>query len=385
MISIYRKKKMEVGKVHATNTDEQSNRDLTYELASAVCDCREFKTVEQLLAMGANPNERIPFERPPEVGHTMLAGAAFCGSELSVEYLLAAGADVDGIAECKFTPLMVAIYMEHMDIVDMLIKAGANVNAVNQFGRTPLMEATWIYSAYAYEAIQLLLRAGAMINASDPTGYSALLYLCRYNLCEDVGRDTLELLLRYGGDVNDVESEGNTPLMLACQYANHYSSGCSYVDPVRYILPLLQAGANVNLVNSNGMSALMLAAKYSSSNVVQLLAYRGANVSIENKAGEKALSLVDLEEKPGNAVALIYAGADVSNTNFEAKEGVREAWAAYDSIKMDLKYMCREVIRRCVMQDKFGGDIAEGVQMLGLPQLLQTYVIDDDRLKTMDA
>lgn len=375
-----------------------------YALARAVLNCREPERVRELLAMGRNPNELMPLEqgfehtsggvrickreRAAEHGQTLLAAAVYEGSDIIVEYLLSGGAYVDGLPQCKFTPLMVAIIYDRSNIVDMLIKAGANVNCVNEYNRTPLMEASR-HLVEANEAngdekkcevIEQILRAGGIVNASDLSGFTPLMYFCKYNMRFRGGPNGLCLLLKYGADVKERDVDGNTALILAAAYANLYHF---HEDTVRYILPLLEAGADVNVQNRNGMSALMVAAKYNTSDVVQLLAYRGADINAENSEGHKALNLALSEVRPASVIALMYAGCSVPNVqNLEGfgSARVKQAWELYTTIKSDLKHMCREVIRRCLLFGRCAGDLPAGVELLGLPEILKEYVVDSGRV-----
>lgn len=48
------------------------------------------------------------------------------------------GADVNATLVNKMTPLHIAAYKGHQDVVELLISKGADVNAVNEKDNTPL-------------------------------------------------------------------------------------------------------------------------------------------------------------------------------------------------------------------------------------------------------
>ena len=79
-------------------------------------------------------------------------------------------------------------------IIEILVKAGADVNASNVVGTTPLITAAFFNKA---QLIQMLIDAGADINMMDKAGITPLMYAA-----ERGSKDAIELLLDKGVDVN---------------------------------------------------------------------------------------------------------------------------------------------------------------------------------------
>ena len=73
-----------------------------------------------------------------------------------VKYYLKRGANIDGGDNVGTTPLMAALWAKKTDIVNLLIRKGANVNATDQLGRKVL----W-FARDNPEYIELLKKKGA--------------------------------------------------------------------------------------------------------------------------------------------------------------------------------------------------------------------------------
>ena len=106
-------------------------------------------------------------------GFTPLHLAAFFGHIEVVEYLLKNGADANAIANnpTKVRPLHSAVAHRHLEISKLLVEHGADVNARQQGGFTPLHEAAF---GGSLELAGLLLDHGADIEAKTDKGLTAL-------------------------------------------------------------------------------------------------------------------------------------------------------------------------------------------------------------------
>lgn len=82
-----------------------------------------------------------------------LADAVWVGDLVTVEYLIAAGADVDSPAnDGREPPLHLAIEQQRVEIARRLIAAGANVNQDLGDGWTPLVHAIDVESDSAWQS-----------------------------------------------------------------------------------------------------------------------------------------------------------------------------------------------------------------------------------------
>ncbi|CAK8683278.1 myotrophin homolog [Clavelina lepadiformis] len=86
--------------------------------------------------------------------------------------------EMDALKELDFDPnctdkgtpiLVVATDYGHVDVMKYLIEKGADVNKSNSAGITPILVAIWEEN---YEAVQLLLQKGAKKNGKSPDGTS---------------------------------------------------------------------------------------------------------------------------------------------------------------------------------------------------------------------
>lgn len=99
-----------------------------------------------------------------------LSDAVYFGDKNTVERLLASGVrpnDASQITDEGYTPLHLAVGEERLDIAELLLRAGAELEAKDSQGRTPLHRATLIG---AVEGTKWLLGQGADLLATDKEG-----------------------------------------------------------------------------------------------------------------------------------------------------------------------------------------------------------------------
>ena len=127
----------------------------------------------------------------------------------AVRALLADGAsiEIDTAEADGTTALHWACYRDDLESADLLIRAGANVNAANDLGATPL----WMASQNGSQAmVRRLLEAGADPNRALLLGETPVLVASRSG-----SPDVVEQLLAHGADVDAQGARGQTALMWA--------------------------------------------------------------------------------------------------------------------------------------------------------------------------
>ncbi|MFC3417692.1 ankyrin repeat domain-containing protein [Algoriphagus hitonicola] len=107
-----------------------------------------------------------------------------------------------------FTPLGLASYFGHIELVRLLLTHGAipNIPSNNSFRVTPLHSACAISN---YEIAERLLKNGAEVNAKQQNGVTPL-----HSAAHHGKKELVKLLLKYGADPNAKMDNGKSPMDL---------------------------------------------------------------------------------------------------------------------------------------------------------------------------
>jgi ankyrin repeat protein len=103
-----------------------------------------------------------------------------------------------------FTPLILAVYNNSVDVVDFLLQKGAKTSGQDAAGNTALMGVC--FKGYT-ELAKKLVDAGADVNEKNSNDATALTFAATFGHLA-----IAELLLQNGADVNVPDSRGKTPL-----------------------------------------------------------------------------------------------------------------------------------------------------------------------------
>ena len=122
---------------------------------------------------------------------TPIGIAAAKGHLKIVELLIKHGARIDILSSVRqYSPVFMACMNNHLEIVKLLIENDADIHLPSLDGRTCLM-----VSVKSEEICKLLLDHGAMVNATDKKGKTALQYATEENQIE-----VSKLLLQHGAE-----------------------------------------------------------------------------------------------------------------------------------------------------------------------------------------
>jgi 26S proteasome non-ATPase regulatory subunit 10 len=137
-------------------------------------------------------------------GRTTLHWAASGGHLETVQYLMAAGLEVNATDDAGWTPAHVAVSSGHAPVVRALLAGGADGLIANATGQLPLHYAC---SRNRLECAQLLFReGGAGIDAEEATLMRA---------CSRGHMQLTTWLIEAGANTTCTDHDGNTPLHLA--------------------------------------------------------------------------------------------------------------------------------------------------------------------------
>ena len=286
--------------------------------------------VEALIAAKADLNATRGHKAKD--GDTALVLATLNGDLSMVQALLAARADVDAGSR---PPLYYAAMLGNLDIVRALLTAKPNLEWRDpQFGTTALMQALapWrdnflkplAFPRGRLETAQLLVQAGANVNAISKTGVTPLLLVAEKNNSE--GLALVQMLLAAHADESGGGIAPNRgPLSLApLSDGGNYSRGgytalglAASTGTVEVVQALLDANTQraanpsfaVNTKQPEGNTPLTLASAKGRADVVRLLLAANADVSAVNSDGKTALMLATENNHPDVADLLRTASS----------------------------------------------------------------------------
>jgi ankyrin repeat protein len=191
----------------------------------------------------------------------LLADAAEKMDRAAIRTLLQQHVDVNTPQIDGMTALHWATYQDDLDTEELLVRAGANVNAANRYGVTPLSLACTNGNG---AMVDMLLKAGADPNTPVPGGETPLMTAAR------VGKlGPVKALLSRGATVHSKDTRhGQTALM--------WAAAEGHADVVE---ELIKAGADFRLRLDSGLTPLLFAVREGRIDVVRVLLKAGADVN----------------------------------------------------------------------------------------------------------
>ena len=249
--------------------------------------------------------------------------------------LLDAGARSDDSFQRHITPLMKAVSFDQLRTVKLLLDHGANPMAHDDQGRRPMhyIGAIGLDGADRLEIVQLLVKRGAVIDATDNDGSTPLMDIAAG--CKDVR--VVQFLVAHGANVNLRSKDGNSALLMSTSFGrtettrfllehgaqvnvhdqneNTPLANAAVMNSILDIKMLLALGAKVDAINRNGDTPLIYCVSFCNSlgadmstslEIMRLLIDHGADISHRNKEGDSALSLAK-KVNWGEAIELLEA------------------------------------------------------------------------------
>ena len=150
---------------------------------------------------------------PPKAPDISIHEAAGTGNIEAVKQHIAAGTDVNGLADNEgvgrlkgveeVTPLYLAAQEAQKEIAVLLIANGADVNAKNKYGDTPL------HCAATKEIAELLIANGADVNAKEVDDLTPLDWAAHPHNPNADAEEIVDLLRKHGGKTGEeLKAEG---------------------------------------------------------------------------------------------------------------------------------------------------------------------------------
>jgi ankyrin repeat protein len=162
--------------------------------------------------------------------------------------------------------------LPNLPMMECLLSCGANVNErCARTGATALLCASAVPNPNVEPIVELLIRAGADINAQTVTGWTALHYAA-----DDGNVQTVRCLLRHGANVSIRIIDGDLPIHVACRRGH------------REVVKLLvdySGGCNLDALDMDHCSPLFIAVHFKHTALALELIQMDANVNCSNKVG----------------------------------------------------------------------------------------------------
>ncbi len=266
--------------------------------------------VRELIGKGADVNCRGEYGYTPllmavrydrlEIAETMIAK----GAEINVD------TDLDWQQkEWGFTPLLWAVNNSYVDMAALLLGSGASVGRQGRGRDVPLLIAA---RKDSLPLVEMLIARGAKVDESDEMGDETALR----DAVAGGDLDMVDFLIRKGADITR-RNQGGGCLLSAAVGRGHFSAVrylCEKGLPVnsadgrgvtpifsaldsrvesRYILEyLIERGADVSVRSADGTTPLIVASHHGNKEAAETLIAKGADVRAKNKFGETALQSV---------------------------------------------------------------------------------------------
>ncbi|KAI5614780.1 ankyrin repeat domain-containing protein 6, partial [Silurus asotus] len=221
--------------------------------------------------------------------------ASHKGQAENVVQLINKGAKV-AVTKYGRTPLHLAAYKNHIEVVKILLRAGCDLDIQDDGDQTALHRAAVVGNS---DVISALIQEGCALDRQDKDGNTALHEVAWHGFSQSV-----KLLVKAGANIHAKNKAGNTALHLACQNTHTQSTKV-----------LLLGGARPDSKNHVGDTCLHVSARYNHVGVMRILLGAFCSVSERNQAGDTALHVAAMLNHKKTARVLLEAGADTNIQN----------------------------------------------------------------------
>jgi cytohesin len=256
------------------------------ELFDAIDEEYDFEKVKALITQDPSLVRAVWDEASPD---TPLHLAAWQGHNEVIQLLLEHGADVNARGDAGFSPLHYAAREGQLASARLLVAAGADLNVKNDWGWTAMLQAARGREESCLDIARFLLESG-----TDPD-LNALVSLGEVErVCELVRSDPSAIAnaVAPGDLINDAV------IMIGLREGDYGSDPSSEDHEAlieRYgpmIKCLVEAGADINKISSSGEPALFTAVSMGMPTVVRLLLEQGADPNLRIEYGGRTYEAI---------------------------------------------------------------------------------------------
>ena len=205
------------------------------------------------------------------------------------------------------------------------------------------------------------------MNKQNHDGFTALMFSSTSYKSGDYLSRSLKSLIAAGANVNLTNNKGETALAMVI-------SPSSSVTSIRLLSILIQAGADVNMVTSDGKTPLMLAALSKHFLFIKELLNAGALINKRDTKGQNALdNYMDWSPRRPSIFMLLYAAGEIPSP--ERAKALAKFLQLKTSDELNLKHICRDSIRKHLLDLDPHQHLFGRIPKLGLPSSLVQYLL----------
>jgi ankyrin repeat protein len=252
---------------------------------------------------------------PPrsEGGFTPLLHAVLVGDLPVVDLLLSAGADVDDAGGDGVTALMLALTKRHEEVALFLIERGADPTPA-EAGYTALHLAA---ATGQHDAARAIVAVGADVNVSMTmpqrltTAFEIGVFASPGSgrltqkgstpflvAAKSADAEMMRLLVDGGADPARTTDDGTNALMLAAGLGKRAATDVTYYEwtetkAIEALSVGLELGLDVDAGNAHGETALHAAAYHNANQVIEFLVSRDADIDVTNAAEQTPLRVAE--------------------------------------------------------------------------------------------
>eukprot|EP00210_Caulerpa_lentillifera_P005401 g5163.t1 len=272
------------------------------------------------------------------LGKTALSRTASFGSP---KFLISRGADIESKDNGGLSPLALASWFNHIQVVRILIEQGADIESRDNDQWTPLHLAV---HRNRINIVKELIEAGSDIDSKEEDDWTPLHFAARHNL-EEITNE----LISNNADIEAKANTGDTPLAFAAYYGS-----------LEVLQILLDAKAMVESRDTEGWTPLHSASSRGHVSIVRVLLNNGANKRSSADNGDTPFDVIYKD--------WMMTAAHCLDSNRQGSAGMTPFAYCNITKRNDQDDSKRFAARRCYLHHLWSGDVRDGSD-IGLCQL----------------